>query len=167
MDRTTRWLLGSGAALALLVGVVAYFTLTSSARAGRAMSTVVVARQPIAERTLFTAANADDLLAERIVLVGLPVDDLGHESLHPRFPFFTGADAKRSSSSYATSQCLSIHAVGPFQSPASKAGKTASGRAHTLCARAVNGSFFDQRALVPRRRLIAVWRNKLITAAAA
>jgi Flp pilus assembly protein CpaB len=65
MDRTTRWLLGSGAALALLVGVVAYFTLTSSARAGRATSTVVVARQPIDERTLFTAANVDQLLTER------------------------------------------------------------------------------------------------------
>src|SRR5207247_1221105 len=44
MDRTTKWLLGSGAALALLVGIVAYFTLTGSARAGRATSMVVVAR---------------------------------------------------------------------------------------------------------------------------
>src|SRR5437763_805923 len=85
--------------------------------------------------------------------------------LTSRGPVFTRALSTRSF--YLIPAGWSREAVGPFQSPASKAGKTASGRAHTLCARAVNGSFFDQRALVPRRRLIAVWRNKLITAAAA
>jgi Flp pilus assembly protein CpaB len=83
MDRTTRWLLGSGAALALLVGVVAYFTLTSSARAGRATSTVVVARQPIAERTLFTAANVDDLLTEREGALSNPMQVIGKSAIRP------------------------------------------------------------------------------------
>lgn len=67
MDNHTRLLFGMGAALAVLVGVVAYFTLTSASRDRRPTTAVVVARQAIPERTLFTAANVDDLLTERQV----------------------------------------------------------------------------------------------------
>jgi pilus assembly protein CpaB len=77
VDKHTRWLFGVGAALAVLVGTAAYFTLTNSARAGRASGTVVVARKAIPERTLFTAANVDELLTEREI----PADALPEQAL--------------------------------------------------------------------------------------
>lgn len=65
MDTTSKWLFGVGAALALLVGVAVYVALTAAAGFGRGTTTVVVARQEVPERTLFTGANVGDLLTTR------------------------------------------------------------------------------------------------------
>jgi pilus assembly protein CpaB len=62
VDATTRLLLGVGAALALIVGLALYATRPAETRAG---AYVVVARQDVPERTLFTAANLDSLLMVR------------------------------------------------------------------------------------------------------
>jgi pilus assembly protein CpaB len=62
VDATTRLLLGVGAALALIVGLAIYATRPPETRTGMY---VVVARQDIPERTLFTASNVDSLLTQR------------------------------------------------------------------------------------------------------
>ncbi|HLI27868.1 MAG TPA: Flp pilus assembly protein CpaB [Chloroflexota bacterium] len=67
MDSTSKLLIAAGATLALLVGVAVYATLTSVQSAGRATTTVVVAREAIPERTLFTGSNIDQLLTTRQV----------------------------------------------------------------------------------------------------
>jgi Flp pilus assembly protein CpaB len=58
-----RWLLGLGIVLALLVGVGTYAAVTTAQDLGRPLTTVVMARQEIPERTLLTAANVAELLA--------------------------------------------------------------------------------------------------------
>ncbi|HLH27249.1 MAG TPA: Flp pilus assembly protein CpaB [Chloroflexota bacterium] len=78
MDTTSKWLFGAGAALALLVGVAVYFALTAAAGLGRGTTTVVVARQEIPERTLFTGTNVGDLLTTR----QLPADGAPPDALH-------------------------------------------------------------------------------------
>jgi pilus assembly protein CpaB len=67
VDTTSKWLFGVGAVLALLVGVAVYVALTAASGFGRAASTIVVARQEIPERTLFTGANVNELLTTRQV----------------------------------------------------------------------------------------------------
>jgi pilus assembly protein CpaB len=65
MDTTSKWLFGAGAVLALLVGVAVYVALTAAAGLGRGAATIVVARQEIPERTLFTGVNVNELLTTR------------------------------------------------------------------------------------------------------
>jgi pilus assembly protein CpaB len=67
MDSTSKLLFAVGAALALLVGVAVYATLASVQSTGRATTTVVVAREAIPERTLFTGTNINQLLTTRQV----------------------------------------------------------------------------------------------------
>jgi Flp pilus assembly protein CpaB len=67
VDTTSKWLFGIGAALALLVGVAVYVAVTAATGFGRGTTTVVVARQEVPERTLFTGANVGDLLTTRQV----------------------------------------------------------------------------------------------------
>jgi pilus assembly protein CpaB len=57
-----KWLFSAGIALALLAGLGTYAAVTSAQALSRATTTVVVARQEIAERTLFTGANVGTLL---------------------------------------------------------------------------------------------------------
>jgi Flp pilus assembly protein CpaB len=68
--------LGLSAALALLVGVAVYIAV-SSRTVGRATATVVVAREEIPERTLFTGTNVPVLLDTREV----PADTLPRGAL--------------------------------------------------------------------------------------
>lgn len=65
MDTTSKWLFGVGAVLALLVGVAVYVALAAATGFGRGTATVVVARQEVPERTLFTGANVGELLTTR------------------------------------------------------------------------------------------------------
>jgi pilus assembly protein CpaB len=65
MDTTSKWLLGAGMALAVLVGLAVYAVVNSAQGFGRATAVVVVARQDIPERTLFTGANVGELLTTR------------------------------------------------------------------------------------------------------
>src|SRR5215207_1646122 len=65
MESTTKLLFLVGGALALLVGVAVYVTLTAGHGAGRAAVGVVVAREAVPERTLFTGSNVADLLTTR------------------------------------------------------------------------------------------------------
>jgi Flp pilus assembly protein CpaB len=66
IDTTSKWLLGASAVLALLVGVAVYVAVASRTL-GRATATVVVAREDIPERTLFTGTNMPTLLDTREV----------------------------------------------------------------------------------------------------
>ncbi len=80
MDTTSKWLLGAGAALALLVGIAVYAALTAAQGLGRGMVNVVVARAEVPERTLFTATNVNLLLATRAI----PADAVPQHALaHP------------------------------------------------------------------------------------
>jgi pilus assembly protein CpaB len=65
MDTTSKLLLGGAGALALLVGVLVYAAVGAAQGMGHATSMVVVARQQIPERTLFTGSNVDELLTLR------------------------------------------------------------------------------------------------------
>jgi Flp pilus assembly protein CpaB len=66
VDTTTKILFGVGAGLAVLVGIAIYFLVTAAYGQGlTATTSVVVAREDIPERTLFTASNVPDLLATR------------------------------------------------------------------------------------------------------
>jgi pilus assembly protein CpaB len=76
IDTTSKWLLGLSAALALLVGIAVYIAV-SSRTLGRSNSTVVVAREDIPERTLFTGTNVPVLLDTR----ELPADTVPRGAL--------------------------------------------------------------------------------------
>jgi pilus assembly protein CpaB len=62
MDTINKWLFGAGIALALLAGLGTYAAVTGAQGLGRATTRVVVARNEIPERTLFTGANVGALL---------------------------------------------------------------------------------------------------------
>jgi Flp pilus assembly protein CpaB len=66
IDTTSKWLLGASAVLALLVGVAVYIAVASRTL-GQTNATVVVAREDIPERTLFTGTNMPTLLDTREV----------------------------------------------------------------------------------------------------
>ncbi len=77
MDTTSKLLFGVGAALALVVGLAVYLAVSSAQAFGRSTTTVVVARQAIPERTLFTGTNVDQLLTTR----QLPTDVVPADAL--------------------------------------------------------------------------------------
>lgn len=62
MDTLSKWLLLMGSALAIVVGIAMYSLIAATQGARQPLVPVVVARYDIPERTLFTAANVDDLL---------------------------------------------------------------------------------------------------------
>jgi Flp pilus assembly protein CpaB len=80
MDTTSKLLLAVGAGLALLAGTAAFALVSAAQDLGRSTTQVVVARQQIPDRTLFTTANMDQFLATRAV----PTDSVPEGALtHP------------------------------------------------------------------------------------
>jgi pilus assembly protein CpaB len=77
VDTTSKLLFGVGAALALVVGLAVYLAVSSAQAFGRSATTVVVTRQAIPERTLFTGGNVDQLLTTR----QLPTDVVPADAL--------------------------------------------------------------------------------------